>query len=309
MQPLQAGDIFGSWATVLLPLNDDESIDYGWLSAELDVLLESGASGIYTNGSAGEFYAQSEAEFERIHELVADRCAQKGMPLQIGASHMSMSISLDRIRRAKAFQPGAIQVILPDWFPVTEEEAILSLQRMAEAADPVGLVLYNPPHAKKVLAPEAYGKLLEAVPGLIGVKTAGGDAAWYEAMRRYRSRMSVFVPGSSLATGFSRGAAGAYSNMACLNPAAAQRWYETMRSDIESALELERRIQSFMGAHIRPWITQHRYSNQAVDKLLAAVGGWADIGTRLRGPYRSIPQEAVKDIRAEAKAIIPEFFD
>jgi len=57
------------------------------------------------------------------------------------------------LKRITALKPGAIQVILPDWFPPSMEEIISFLLAMAEAADPIGLVLYNPPHSKKKLTP------------------------------------------------------------------------------------------------------------------------------------------------------------
>src|SRR5690606_11406689 len=149
--------IYGNWATLLLPINADESIDYGRLDAELDYLTRAGVNGLYTNGTAGEFYTQTEDEFDRIHELVAARCEAAGLPFQIGASHMSFQLSLNRIRRAVALKPSAFQVILADWFPLQEAEMITCLQHFAEAAAPVNLILYNPPHAKRVLSPAQIG--------------------------------------------------------------------------------------------------------------------------------------------------------
>ena len=74
MKPLTSTQISGTWGTTLLPINKDESIDFGRLSQDLDYLLTSGVDGIYTNGTAGEFYAQSEGEFDRINTLVAEKC-------------------------------------------------------------------------------------------------------------------------------------------------------------------------------------------------------------------------------------------
>ena len=41
---------------------------------------------------------------------------------------------------------------------------------------------------------------------------------------------------------------------------------------------------------------------------MALVGKWADIGSHLRWPYRSIPEEYVIKVREEGYRIIPEFF-
>ncbi len=306
MKPRSSREIVGTWATLLIPISKDESIDWRSLEEEIDFLVTSGVNGIYSNGTAGEFYAQSEEEFDRINALLAERCEKAGMPFQIGVCHMSAQLSLARLKRATQLKPSAIQVILPDWYPVTNEESIAFLQRMAEAADPIGLVLYNPPHAKRVLNPPDYGALSEAVTGLVGIKVLDGDKAWYEAMHKHASNLSVFVPGHHLATGYGLGAAGSYSNVACIQPAGARRWYNMMKTDLKAALEIEGRIQKFINDHIAR--EYREYPNAAKDKLLAEIGGWSKIGTRLRWPYRWIPESEAKRLRPIAQQMLPELF-
>src|SRR3954470_6242607 len=122
MKPLNAAAITGNWATLLLPINNDDSINYRNLEEEIDTLIGMQVDGIYSNGTAGEFYNQTEEEFDRISELLAVKCNAAGMPFQIGCSHMSPKISLERLERTVALQPGAIQIILPDWFPPSVNE-------------------------------------------------------------------------------------------------------------------------------------------------------------------------------------------
>lgn len=308
MIPLQHHEIRGNWATLLLPVNTDDSIGYDRLAAEIDLLIEMQVDGIYSNGTAGEFYNQAEQEFDAVSNLLAEKCNKAGMPFQIGCSHMSPQISLERLKRTVALEPSAIQVILPDWFPPTMEEIIAFLRKMQEAAGNIRLILYNPPHSKKRLSPADFKSIREAGIELAGCKLPGGDAAWYKEMLGLNPELSVFIPGHHLATGVRAGAHGAYSNVACLHPKVAQQWYDSMQTDMEAALELEARIQRFMNEQIVPYITQQGYSNQAVDKFLAAVGGWADVGTRLRWPYRWIPEDAVDGARKVCRNILPEFF-
>jgi len=307
MVPLNNSEIRGNWATLMLPINADGSIGYDRLIKEINSLIAMQVDGIYSNGTAGEFYAQTEQEFDRVSALLAERCNAAEMPFQIGVSHMSPQLSLRHLKRVKSLEPSAMQVILPDWVPPTDEEAIRFLQRMAEEAHPIGLVLYNPPQAKRVLTPKEISRLKTAVPSLVGVKVADGDKDWYAAMREHTAELSVFVPGHHLATGYRLGAQGAYSNVACLHPETAQRWSDQMESDLDAALELEERIRQFMDVHVRP-LTEQGYSNQAVDKLLAAIGDWANVGTRLRWPYEGIPSTEADRLRPVARNLLPEFF-
>lgn len=309
MRPLDGTEIRGNWATLLLAWNADESLDTGRVAAEIDTLIAAHVDGIYSNGSAGEFYAQTESEFDEVSELLADKCNAADMPFQIGVSHMSAQVSLQRLRRIVKLEPSAVQVILPDWFPVTQREAEHFLQRMAAAAEPIGLVLYNPPHAKRTLAPQQVGRLARQVPALVGLKTAGGDDPWYAAMREHLKGLSVFIPGHMLASGVQRGAHGAYSNVACLNPAAAQRWADLIHVDLTAALEVEHRLRRFLDTYLVPYISDAGYCNAACDRLLAMVGGWMDVGSRMRWPYEAIPESEAARLRPIARELVPEFLN
>lgn len=301
--------IGGNWASLLLPIAADDSIEFDKLAAEIDILIEAGVDGIYSNGTAGEFHNQTEEEFDRIQEMLAGRCKASSTPFVIGACQPDPSIMLNRVRRAASLDPRAIQVILPDWWPLTNAEAIDFLNGAANAADGIPLILYNPPHAKRVLTPKELGAVCAAAPDVIGIKLADGDGLWYAEARRHLSGLSLFVPGHHLATGIKeRVAAGSFSNVACLSPRGAQSWTTSMRSDIDAALDLERRICAFMDAHIVPFRREFGYSNAALDKLLSAIGNWGPVGTRLRSPYRSIDMPEAIRLRDIARSELPDLF-
>jgi dihydrodipicolinate synthase/N-acetylneuraminate lyase len=299
--------IAGNWATLLLPINPDDSIDFARLGVEIDHLTAAGVDGIYSNGTAGEFHNQTEDEFDLIQALLADRCRAARMAFIIGACQPDPRISLERVRRAARLEPAAIQVILPDWWPVSAQEATGFLERAAETASGVPLILYHPPHAKRVFPPAELGDIVRSVPQVAGIKLADGDAVWYRAARQHLSGRAIFVPGHHLATGVSEGvASGAFSNVACLSPSGAQRWTQLMSEDLDLALDIENRLRAFLDAHIMPFAASQGYSNAALDKLLAAIGGWADIGTRLRQPYRWIDPAVAPELRRAAARAIPE---
>ncbi len=309
MIPLTGEEIYGNWASLLLPFKKDQTIDFGCLENEISILIESQVNGIYSNGTAGEFYNITEDEFDKINSILAEKCNKALMPFQVGVSHMSPIISLNRLKRTLSLQPSAVQVILPDWFKVTNEEALIFLNKMSEIAEDIGLVLYNPPHAKRKLDPKDFGLLYKKVTNIVGVKVVGGDENWYAQMKKLCPNLSVFIPGHHMVSGCLNGAKGSYSNIACLNPVAAQKLYESIKEDFSGALEVEKRINIFFSEHILPLTKKKSYSNQAVDKFLAVIGGWSDIDTHLRWPYKSIEMDAAYQLRPIARDIIPEFCD
>jgi dihydrodipicolinate synthase/N-acetylneuraminate lyase len=297
----------GTWGTLLLPLNPDDSIDWQRAARALDVLVAAGLDGVYAHGTAGEFHTLGEDEYDRVNDLLARACTRAAVPFQIGASHMSAQTCLDRVRRAREYRPSAVQVTLPDWLPLSDAEVIRFLVRVASAAEPLPLVLYNPPHAKTQVAPESYAAIRREVPSLVGVKVAGGDADWYARMRRHTGDLAIFVAGHALATGLRHGAAGSYSNVAALSPRGAAAWQRLMSEDAAVGLDVERRIQAFFTEHIGP-LAATGFGNPALDKFLAHVGGWAAIGTRVRWPHASVDESLAERLRPVVRALVPELF-
>lgn len=309
MTPLTAENIHGNWATLLLPIRTDDSIDFGLLATELDHFIAAKVNGVYSNGTAGEFYTQSEDEFDRVSALLAEKCARAQLPFQIGLSHSSAQQARVRLRRTKALKPSAYQVTLPDWFPPTFPEILSFLECMAAEAAPIPLVVYNPPHAKRRLAPEEWVVIADKISGVVGMKVPGGDDAWYQAMQPVMARLSTFIPGHLLTAGLARGARGAYSNVACLSPGGAQQWYELYCRDPKAGEALGRRISAFWSEHIAPLITRDGLSNMAADKTAAAAGGWLPgLTPRLRWPYRSASEAEARRIGAIARTALPELF-
>ena len=304
MQPLTATSLWGTWAPLLLPVNADDSIDYGRAREQLERYGASGIQGVYTNGTSGEFWAQSEAECDRLAALTAEVCAARGLAYQLGASHPCPHTALERIRRARALAPGAIQVVLADWWPVRLEDAIRCLTRFAEAAAPVPLVLYNPPHAKRLLTPDEIRTLKTAVPALVGFKGTQYD----QLLPAGIPGMALFAGGRVLADAWAKGARGSYSEVACMNPWGAARWYRLMERDLPAAQEIGRRLTAWRSRHIVPLNQQLGFAGPFNDKLFAAIGDWAPIGTRMRWPYLGVAPELAAQLRPAARAEVPEIF-
>ena len=306
---MSPSDIRGVWGTVLLPIGADERIDWAALETQIDRYLDAGVHGLYSNGTACEFFSQSADEFAQLSSLLAAKCTAAGRPFQIGCSHMDAWITLERVQVARALAPTAIQVILPDWVPPGVDDQIRFLERVATAASPVPLVLYCPPHAKVRPTPGELRMLADRVPALVGFKLPGGDAAWHQEMRESIGHLSVFVPGHALATGYAAGAAGSYSNIAALNPQAARRWYEQMLEDLPAARAVEARLQTFLRDNIEPLRNRFNLSNPALDKLLCHIGGWTPMPLRLRWPYAGAPPDVVAAVRRAAAQALPDFVD
>ncbi len=298
----------GIWGAVLLPVDGAGAIDWGALSEQVEILCASDLAGIYTNGTAGEFHSQTEVEFDRLSELVAGVALKAGKPFQIGVSNSNARLARERLARIVALGPDAVQITLPDWWPPSVGEVQRFVVGMQAVAQGVPLVLYNPPHAKVRLSLAQIAELRADVPGLVGAKLAGGDAGWYEERRRVLAGFSVFVAGHTVAFGRPLGADGSYSNLACLSPNGAVWHWRLIESDPAAAVAFEARFREFLAAWVLPMATRDGLSDAALDKLMAAAGGWGPVGPQLLWPYSGASGGDVARVGEAARRDLPELF-
>ena len=295
MLPLEKSTLQGTWSTVLLPYCEDGTIDWENIQLQLHAFKKSGVSGIYFNGTAGEFFNQADAEYSRLLGVVSGFCEEHSIPYQAGASHAHPAGTLKRVVEAKDRQPGAIQVILPEWILLNWEEIVEYFRVIAKAAHPVPLVVYNPPNAKRVLTPPEWLALAKSVTNIIGIKVAGGDAQWHEEMEPVSEYLSIFVAGTRLASGLINGCArGSYSNVACYSPQGAVKWYKGMLEDPNKALQQEAVIQEAFKLALDPY--RGKYSHTAMDKALGCAGKWGPESPAVRWPLASFSLKEVEGI-------------
>ena len=110
----------GIWGAVLLPVQGGDQIDMGALAELVDILCASCVAGIYTNGTAAEFFNQTETEFDAITDLVLGVAGRAGVPVQIGVSNSNPRVARERLRRIAESDAVAAQITLPDWWPPSE---------------------------------------------------------------------------------------------------------------------------------------------------------------------------------------------
>jgi hypothetical protein len=62
-----------------------------------------------------------------------------------------------------------------------------------------------------------------------------------------------------------------------------------------------------MNDYISNFFAEQGYCNGACNRFMALLGGWPDIGARMRWPHRSIPPAAAERARPAGRGLVPEF--
>jgi len=84
MNPLTSKRLKGTWSTLLLPLNETEDIQWDGIDDQLNALAKAEVDGIYFNGTACEFYSQSNEEFLRLARTTQPSANAKAYPFKSG---------------------------------------------------------------------------------------------------------------------------------------------------------------------------------------------------------------------------------
>ena len=63
----------GIWGAILLPVNKKNEVDWVAFSEQVDIMCDSSLNGIYTNGTAAECHNQTDLEFDKLTEIVAEK--------------------------------------------------------------------------------------------------------------------------------------------------------------------------------------------------------------------------------------------
>lgn len=157
---MTAETLWGIWPALLTPWTESETVDNGTYAAQVRSFAQAGVHGVYTGRTAGGFYAPDDATFRRITELVCTVARAFGRPVQIGGSALATRTVRRRIEAEPRAGADGVQVALPFWLPLSDEEVQAFLQELTDAADGLPLVLCHSGRAQRSIGPTFFGTAL-----------------------------------------------------------------------------------------------------------------------------------------------------
>lgn len=306
IQPLTRESLRGVWPALIVPWNDRDEVDEPTLAAEVHHYARCGVHGVYTGGTTGEFYAQDDATFDRITAVVCQAAHAVGLPAQIGCTALSTRTARQRIRRAMAEGADGIQIALPFWLELKDDEAVGFLRDVAAAAGTVPFVLYHTLRAKRKLPPAMLGALAAELPTFIGMKDTGCDVPTLQAILKEAPKLAVFGAEHDLVAKTRAGAKGTYSSVTGLNARWIVSLYEACAAqDWGRATRLEAPVARLMNEALIPMVREDGLLDSAVDRVQRIVGGGA-VNLICQPPYRSATPGHVERLRAWCRREVPE---
>lgn len=159
----------GVYVILATPFTDAGEIDAASLARLVDFSLEAGASGLTPLGILGEFHRLTEAERQRVAEIVVGQAGGR-VPVVVGASHGGVAVTAALARHAAEIGAAAVMVAPPNGTR-PDPDALVRYYRLVAAESPLPVVVQDEPGFTGVQMPAgALARILTEVEGCVAVK-------------------------------------------------------------------------------------------------------------------------------------------
>ena len=170
----------------IVPFRDDRTIHEGELRRYVSWLIDKGVSGLYPNGSTGEFIRLSFDERKRIVAIIADETAGR-VPILAGAAEANIDLVLEACAHCADLGCAAVSVTGPYYFKVSQESIEHYFRELA-AKSPIDILLYNIPQFSNEISVDVALRLALDCPRIIGIKDSSRD------MPRFMNTLAKIKP-------------------------------------------------------------------------------------------------------------------
>ncbi|WP_417722098.1 dihydrodipicolinate synthase family protein [Salipiger sp.] len=287
-------DLKGIIPPLVTPFTADETIDEAALRANVRFMMRKGVHGICLGGSTGEGHTLSTEELARSIEIACEE-VDGSIPVVAGIIANSTRKAIEMATAVSKFDVAALQVTPVHYvFKPDDDATYAHFKRMTEAVD-LPVLIYNVV-PWNYLSPKLLVRLMEGLPGIIGVKQSAGDL-------KLMADLMISIPEGKLvftavdALLYASFAMGAHGTIAA-NPAAVPGvcvtlWNAVQAGDHAKAQEIHRAL-------LRFWNTIFADNLPANVKYVLSKQGVPSGLPRMPMPVTSAEQAARIDVELAA---------
>ena len=276
----------GVWVAMPTPWTADGRIDGGVVGELVRRYAAAGLDGAYTTGTDGEMHVLDLPEFRELVDAFAAGAEETGLPVQVGCTWSHTDGVIERARYAREAGIPRVQIALPSWVPLSDDEILRFFGAVQEALPDVAVIHYNIARSGRFLTGADYRRILDVAPNLAGSKHTGGDVGSLIEIVQATPELAHFVVDGQIVPGALFGAKGFYSFVANLSPAFA---LELWRCCTEGRWEEAARMAETSAAFFRTWLAScpEITASPALSKIATRAGIFPEMPLAVRAPYRA----------------------
>ena len=157
----------------VIPFHDDHRINEGELRRYVSWLIDKGVTGLYPNGSTGEFIRFTPEERRQIMRIVVDQAAGR-VPILAGAAEANVQETIAACNEYGELGVRAVAIVAPFYYRLAPEGVFAYFKQIADNSR-VDITLYNIPMFASPIDVATVKRLALECPRVIGIKDSSGD--------------------------------------------------------------------------------------------------------------------------------------
>ena len=236
--------IRGIIPALITPMTEDEELDEEGLKQVLDYVIDKGVHGVFTVGTAGESWALTVEERQKLYAWTA-KYTDGRVPVYVGTGATTTREAVLLARSAEASGADCLSVLTPYFTTPNEDQMFLHYAAIAESVS-IPILMYDlPARTGNSLSVDLVVRLAESFENIVGIKDSSGDfTKAIDFLRRAPDGFRIIMGRDSLIlAGLLHGAAGAIAASANVAPELGVGIYESFRKgDHDAALEYQNRL-------------------------------------------------------------------
>ena len=233
----------GIIAPFTTPFSETGEIKLELVPPQVEWLIENGVHGLAAGGSTGEGHALNRDEYYNLIAKTAEAIGDR-VPLVAGIIANSTAEVIARGQGIKKFGVSALQITPPSYlFRPDDKAMVMHFKEISDKCD-LPILIYNVvPWC--YLSPDLLLKIMDEVPGVLGVKQSAGDMKLFaDLIRRAKPENLIFSAVDALLySSYQLGAPGAIAAILTAAPGpSVQLWDAVLDQKWETARGLHERL-------------------------------------------------------------------
>ena len=166
----------GAGIAIVIPFNDDCSINYDRLGQMIDYQIENHTDAIVICGTTGEASTMTDEEHLECIRFAVERTAHR-VPVIAGTGSNDTSYAVELSKEAEAVGADGLLLVTPYYNKTTQKGLIAHFTAVADAVN-IPIILYNIPGRTGMNMDVATVKELAKHPNIVAVKEASGNISY-----------------------------------------------------------------------------------------------------------------------------------
>ena len=251
------------------PFSKDGEVNYELIKPQVDWLIENGVHGLAAGGSTGEGHVLNRNEYLKLMEKTSEAINGR-VPLVAGIIANSTNEVAARGKSVKDLNVAALQITPPNYLFRPDDDSMVRHFKEIHEECGVPILIYNVvPWC--YLSPDLLLRIMEEVPGVLGVKQSAGDMKLFaDLIRRADSKNLIFSAVDALLfSSYQLGAPGAIAAILTAAPGPSVKlWNAVQKNNLSQAIDIHEKLMPLwdaIGVDNMPSLCKYAQNLQGLD--------------------------------------------